>query len=134
MATLKTIYKGNLRTEITHNQSGNKLITDAPLDNNGKGEFFSPTDILAASLGSCMLTIMAMVAERADVDIVGTEIDTEKVMYSDPRRVGEIKITFTFPNPIDAKSMKIIEKAALTCPVYNSLNPEIKKEIIYNFK
>ena len=134
MATLTTIYKGNLRTEITHNQSGNKLITDAPLDNNGKGEFFSPTDILAGALGSCMLTIMGIYAERAGIDIVGTEIDTEKVMYSDPRRVGELKITFTFPNQIDTKSMKIMEKAALACPVYNSLNSEIKKEIIYNFK
>ena len=81
-----------------------------------------------------MLTIMGIYAERAGIDIVGTEIDTEKVMYSDPRRVGELKITFTFPNKIDTKSMKIMEKAALTCPVYNSLNSEIKKEIIYNFK
>ena len=130
MATLKTVYLGNLRTEITHTQSGNKLITDAPIDNNGKGEFFSPTDTVAASLGSCMLTIIGIFAERNNIDITGTEIETEKIMLSDPRRIGEIKLTFTFPRELDKKTMQIFERAALTCPVYNSLHPDIKKEII----
>lgn len=134
MSTLKTVYSGNLRTEVTHVQSGNKLITDAPLDNNGKGEFFSPTDIAAAALGSCMLTIMAMVAERRGIDITGTEIETDKVMYSEPRRIGEINLTIIFPNKLDDKTLSILEKSALTCPVYNSLHPDTKKTITYKFK
>ncbi len=134
MATLTTKYLGHLRTEITHVQSGNTIITDAPLDNNGKGEFFSPTDITSASLGSCIFTIMAMVAERNGVDITGAELSTEKVMYTDPRRIGELKLHFTFPQSYDEKTVKLLERAAQTCPVYNSLHPDIKKEIIFNFK
>lgn len=134
MATLKTVYLGNLRTEITHTQSGNTITTDAPIDNNGKGEFFSPTDLVAASLGSCMLTIIGIVTERSGIDISGTEIETTKVMSSEPRRISEINIIFTFPNKLEDKTMAIIKRAATTCPVYNSLDPNIKKEIIYKFK
>ena len=134
MATLKTIYNGQLRTEVTHLQSGNKLITDAPTDNNGRGEFFSPTDMVAAALGSCMLTIMGMVADRHGVDLTGTEIDTDKVMYSDPRRIGEINMVVTFPEKYDDKIMTLLERAALTCPVYNSLGADVKKSIVYKFK
>ena len=94
MTKMKTVYLGNLRTEIEHTQSGNKLTTDAPLDNNGKGEFFSPTDIFASSLGSCMLTIMGISANSYGFNIDGTTLEIEKIMAANPRRVAEIKIDF----------------------------------------
>ncbi len=134
MATIKTVYLGQLRTEMVHIQSGNKLITDAPVDNNGKGEYFSPTDTVAGALGSCMLTIMGMKAESLGVNLIGAELEITKVMYAEPRRIGEIHITFTFPEQYDQKTMTILQRVATTCPVYNSLHTEIKKEIKYTFK
>ena len=95
MKTSKIVYKGNLRTESTHLQSGVTIITDAPIDNNGKGEAFSPTDLLATSLGCCMLTIMGIVAGRHNINIEGTSIEITKIMLADPRRVGEIIVEFT---------------------------------------
>ncbi len=135
MTKMKTIYKGNLRTEITHEQSGTKIITDAPLDNHGKGESFSPTDLFASSLGSCMLTIMGISAQNYGFNIDGTTIETEKIMGTEPRRVVEIKIVITFPsdNNYTDKEKKIIEMAAKSCPVANSLHPEIKKNIIFKY-
>ncbi len=134
MATLKTEHKGDLRTEITHLQSGGKVITDAPLDNNGKGEFISPTDMVAGALGSCMLTLMDMAASRMGIELKGTELDITKVMASDPRRIGEIHIEFYFPFDCDAKSKKILERAADTCPVAKSLHADIKQVISYHYK
>ncbi|MEO8795868.1 MAG: OsmC family protein, partial [Daejeonella sp.] len=98
MATIETKYLGDLRTEATHNLSGNKIITDAPLDNQGKGEAFSPTDLLAASLGSCMLTIMGISAREHNINMEGTTCSIAKIMSAEPRRVSEIKISFNFPN------------------------------------
>jgi uncharacterized OsmC-like protein len=97
MATIHTSYLGDLRTEAEHLQSGNKLITDAPLDNNGKGEAFSPTDLLAASLGSCMLTIMGIAARTHNMSIEGTIASITKIMAAEPRRVSEIHIEVKFP-------------------------------------
>ena len=97
MTKMKTVYLGNLRTEAEHLQSGNKIITDAPLDNNGKGEAFSPTDLLATSLGSCMLTIMGISAPAYGYNLEGTVIETEKIMGTNPRRVVELKLDITFP-------------------------------------
>lgn len=132
--TIKTKYIGELRTEATHVQSKNKLITDAPLDNKGKGEAFSPTDLLATSLGSCMLTIMGISAREHGFNIDGTKVNIWKIMESNPRRVGEIKIEFTFPkNNYSEKEKKFIEKAAFTCPVNLSLHPDLKKTIIFNY-
>lgn len=132
--TVKTIYIGELRTEATHVQSGNKLITDAPLDNKGKGEAFSPTDLLATSLGSCMLTIMGISAREHNFNIEGTKVNIWKIMESNPRRVSEVKIEFTFPkNNYSEKEKKFIEKAAYTCPVNISLHPDLKKTIIFNY-
>lgn len=131
MTKMKTVYLGNLRTEIEHIQSGNKIITDAPLDNNGKGEYFSPTDIFSSALGSCMLTIIGMAANTHGFNIDGTTLEIEKVMAANPRRVAEIKIDFHFPkgsNYTD-KEKKIIEASAKTCPVANSLHPDIVKTI-----
>ncbi len=130
--TVKTTYLGELRTRATHVRSGMEIITDAPLDNKGKGEAFSPTDLLAASLGSCMVTIMGIAAREHGFNIDGTELRIWKIMASDPRRVGEIKIEITFPkNDFSEKQRKIIERSAYTCPVYLSLHPELTKSISF---
>ncbi len=135
MATAKTVYLGDLRTEITHLQSGNKIVTDAPTDNHGKGEFFSPTDMFAASLASCILTIMGLSAKTYGFDIDGTEVMTTKVMGTNPRRVVEIIVEMTFPhNRYTDKERKLMELAANECPVANSLHPDIKKTITFKFK
>ena len=121
MTKMRTQYLGNLRTEIEHIQSGNKIITDAPLDNNGKGEFFSPTDMFSSSLGSCMLTIIGIAANTHGFSIDGTTLEIEKVMAANPRRVAEIKIDVHFPKGANYtdKQKRIIEAAAKTCPVAN---------------
>lgn len=133
MATLKTKYLGNLRTEIEHLQSGNKITTDAPTDNNGKGEYISPTDMLAAALGSCMLTIMGISAQRNGFSIDGTTIDTTKVMGTDPRRVAELHLTFNFPHDYTDTQKRMLENAMRTCPVEYSLHPDIKREFKFNY-
>ena len=94
MATIQTLYLGDLRTEITHVQSGNRVITDAPTDNNGKGEYISPTDMVAAALGSCMLTLMGIAARRLEIDLKGTRVEIQKVMAAEPRRIAEIRLDF----------------------------------------
>ena len=130
-----TIYKGKLRNEVTHLQSGTKILTDAPLDNHGKGESFSPTDLLASSLGCCMLTIMGISAQSYGFTLEGTKVETEKIMGTDPRRVVEIKIDFHFPegSNFTPQQKRIIESAAKTCPVANSLHPDLKKTINFNW-
>lgn len=132
---MKTVYLGGLRNEVEHLQSGKKIVTDAPLDNHGKGESFSPTDLFASSLGCCMLTIMGISAESYGFNIDGTTIETEKIMGTNPRRVVELKLDIHFPkgsNYTDQQK-RLIEAAARTCPVANSLNPEIKKTITFNY-
>lgn len=134
MATSKITYTANLRTEAIHLQSGTTIITDAPTDNNGKGEAFSPTDLLATSLGCCMLTIMGIVAERHAIDIVGTTIDITKIMESNPRRVGEVIVSFTMPkNNYSDKEKELLEHAAHTCPVAKSLSAELKQTVVFNY-
>lgn len=129
--TSSVIYTGDLRTSATHLQSGSAIETDAPLDNNGKGERFSPTDLVATALASCMLTIMGIAARAHGFSIEGTQCDVTKIMVPDPRRIGEIKVSMTFPKTevYDSKTQAIIERAALTCPVFESLHPELKKTI-----
>ena len=129
MATIKTKYEGNLRTFSTHLASGNEIITDAPIDNHGNGEAFSPTDLVATALGSCLLTIMGIKARDMEVEIKGTIAKISKVMGSTPRRISEINITVTMVNSFDQKTQKILEKAALSCPVANSLNTDLKQNI-----
>lgn len=125
------IYQSDLRTMATHLQSGSVLETDAPIDNNGKGERFSPTDLVATALASCMLTIIGIASKAHGFDIDGTKCTVTKIMVADPRRIGEIKIQMEFPkeNEYDGKTQAIIERAALTCPVFESLHPELKKTI-----
>ncbi len=135
MTKISTVYTGNLRTEAIHEQSGSKLVTDAPLDNHGKGEFFSPTDLLATALGSCMLTIMGISAEEYGYNLDGTTVETEKIMGTNPRRVVEVKIIFNFPkgNNFTDRQKRVIESSARTCPVANSLHPDLKKTVVFNY-
>ena len=133
MITSKVSYLGGLRTEATHIQSNSTLYTDAPKDNHGKGEMFSPTDLVATALASCMISIMGIVAMKDGITPVdGATAEVTKVMYADPRRIGEIHITVKFPqkNYTD-KEKKIYENAAFTCPVAKSLHPDLKQ--IINF-
>ena len=132
MATVQTKYLGDLRTESVHLQSGSKLITDAPTDNQGRGEAFSPTDLLATAFGACVLTIMGIAAKTHGFDIDGTEVETTKVMGTEPRRIVELITAFKFPhNNYSAKHKKILELTAKECPVFNSLHPDIKKTVTY---
>ena len=133
MATLSTTYLSDLRTEITHLQSGNKIITDAPVDNQGKGEYFSPTDLFVASLGSCMLTIMGIASKARGFSIDGTKVETTKVMAVNPRRVGEIIMTITFPQNYGEKERFILERAAHDCPVRYSIREDIKVNLTFNY-
>lgn len=134
LATIQTTYKGGLRTEAVHTQSGSALITDAPIDNHGRGEAFSPTDLLAASYGSCVLTIMGLAAQTHGFNIDGAKVVTTKVMGTNPRRIVELIAEFTLPsNSYTAKERKIIELTAKECPVYNSLHPDMKKTITFSY-
>ena len=134
MTKINTVYTGSLRTEAVHELSGTKIITDAPLDNHGKGESFSPTDLLATALGSCMLTIMGISSEAYGYNIDGTTVETEKIMGTNPRRVVEVKITFNFPKDREftPQQKRATEASARTCPVANSLHPDLKKTIVFN--
>jgi putative redox protein len=135
MSTISTVYSGNLRTQATHNASGNTIITDAPTDNNGRGEAFSPSDLVCAALGSCMLTIMGIVAERNNIQLEGTTLEIKKIMAAEPRRITEVVIGFNMPasNTFTDKEKAILENAARTCPVALSLHPEIKQTVAFNY-
>jgi uncharacterized OsmC-like protein len=134
MAHFKNTYLGDLRTESIHIQSGNRIITDAPTDNHGKGEAFSPTDLVCASLASCKMTIMGILANREGIDLSGLTCEVEKIMASNPRRISEIKITFELPNSqLSEKHRTMLINAANTCPVALSLHPDIRRTVVYNF-
>ena len=133
MSTSKIIYKNNLRTEAQHIASGQKIITDAPLDNNGKGEAFSPTDLVATALASCMITIMAIAAEKNGINISETSASVKKVMGINPRTISDIVIEITMSKDLALKDRKRLEKAALACPVHKSLHPDMKKEITFSY-
>lgn len=134
MATSKITYTGDLRTTSIHLKSGSEIITDAPIDNQGKGEAFSPTDLLATSLGNCMLTIVGIAAKNHGFNIDGTTAEITKVMAENPRRVSEIHVSLQFPaNNYTEKDKAIIERSAKTCPVAYSLHPDIKQEITFSY-
>ncbi|UXE69118.1 MAG: OsmC family protein [Chryseotalea sp. WA131a] len=132
MATAE--YLGQLRTQATHLRSGNTVITDAPTDNMGKGEAFSPTDLVCAALSSCMMTIMGQVAEREAIDLKGLKTEIVKMMSSNPRKIAEIEITFSHPHLVatDIQKQKLMN-AARTCPVALSLSEHLKQTVIFNF-
>jgi uncharacterized OsmC-like protein len=119
---------------MVHLQSGKEVITDAPLDNNGKGEAFSPTDLVAAALGSCMVTIMGIIADRDGIDLQGLSWEITKIMQSDPRKIAEVIVTFHWENPQGTPSFhQKLKNAARTCPVALSLHPDIKQTVMFNF-
>lgn len=132
--TSKVTYLGGLRTENTHLKSGNSFVTDAPLDNNGKGEAFSPTDTVATGLANCMMTVMGIKARDMEVDMTGTIAEVTKTMAANPRRISKIEIVFSFPFDADDKTRKILEHTARTCPVHYSLHPDIERDITFNWK
>lgn len=135
MKTSTIEYLGGLRTKATHLRSGEQFITDAPIDNKGKGEAFSPTDTLATALGTCAVTIIGIAANEHGFNIDGTKIDVTKIMASNPRRVSEVIVEFNFPEiDYSEKEKTIIKKAAFSCPVYQSLHPDLKKDFVFNFR
>ena len=135
MATITGKYLGDLRVESTHTASGATLITDAPLDNQGKGEGFSPTDLCVASFGSCALTIMGIFAKNHGLDITGTTMEINKVMSANPpRRIARIEVVYTMPDrDYSDKDKKSLERAADTCPVRLSLHPETEQKVIFKW-
>jgi putative redox protein len=128
-------YEGNLRTVAMHLQSGTVIETDAPTDNQGKGEKFSPTDMVATSLGTCMLTTMGIKARDMNVSLEGTNVDITKIMTANPRKIGEIKVVIKFPETVNAdeKQREILERTAMTCPVIQSLHPDMKKDVEFKW-
>lgn len=134
MNTAEIQYLGELRTSSVHILSGENVVTDAPPDNQGKGEFFSPTDLVASALGSCMLTIMGIAARTHQIDIDNTRVEVRKIMASDPRRIAEIQLDFYLPEIIYTEKQKgILENAALHCPVAKSLHADLKQTVSFNY-
>jgi uncharacterized OsmC-like protein len=133
--TAKVIYKGGLRCECTHLQSGTVIETDAPTDNRGKGERFSPTDTVCIALATCVITTMGIKANDMNIDLTGAAIDVKKHMLADPRRIGQIDVTLNFPSSLqlDEKDRIILERVGNNCPVTKSLHPDLKMNIVYNW-
>lgn len=133
MPTITAKYLGNLRVECTHERSGTVLVTDAPVDNKGKGESFSPTDLCAAALGACATTIMGMTAEAHHINVEGLRMEIDKIMSASPRRIGEIVVRFVFAHPCTEKEQTLLRRAADTCPVRLTLHPEVKQTLEFVF-
>ena len=131
---IEIVYEGDLRTKAVHLSSGSQIVTDAPLDNNGKGEKFSPTDLVATALGSCMLTIMGMAAKSQKLDISNTRVKVEKVMGKDPRKIAQVNIEIYFSTPVSDKHKLILERAAHHCPVAKTLDGNIKENIKFIYE
>lgn len=129
--TSQIIYKGDLRCVATHLQSGTDIETDAPTDNQGKGERFSPTDLVATALGTCMITTMGIKARTLNISLEGTRLEVTKVMVSDPRRIGKIVVHMYFPDTLqpDEKTKEILERTARTCPVERTLHPDVELDM-----
>lgn len=131
--TSKITYLGDLRTSSIHIQSGSELISDAPTDNHGRGEAFSPTDTVANALGACMVSIMGIKAMQMGLDMVGSTVEVTKVMQAEPRKIAKIGIVINMKLDADDKTRTIFERAAMTCPVFLSLHPDIEKEVTFNW-
>lgn len=132
--TATVTYESNLRTTCLHLQSGSAIETDAPTDNKGKGERFSPTDLIATGLGACMITTMGIKAQSMDIALDGAKVEVTKVMVSDPRRIGKIIAHVTMPAlNLDEKTIEILERVARTCPVERSLHPDVELDIQFNW-
>jgi uncharacterized OsmC-like protein len=131
--TSKVTYLGNLRTSSLHLASGSEILSDAPVDNNGRGEAFSPTDTVANALASCMLTVMGIKARDMEVSLEGSVAEVTKTMQASPRKISGIKVVFNMSSNADEKARTILERTALTCPVHLSLHPDIEKDIVFNW-
>jgi uncharacterized OsmC-like protein len=132
--TSKVTYLGDLRTSSIHVPSGNEILSDAPVDNNGKGEAFSPTDTVANALASCMMTVMGIKAREMNIDLKNSVAGVTKIMSTTPRRIATIEVDFEMQGTNDEKDRRILERVAMTCPVFLSLNSEIEKKISFNWK
>ena len=132
--TSKITYVGDLRTTSVHLQSGTEILSDAPTDNHGKGEAFSPTDLVANSLGTCMVSIMAIKSKDLALDLVGSTVEITKIMQPEPRKIAKIIVVLNMSVAGDNKSRTILERAAMTCPVFLSLHPDIEKDVTFNWK
>ena len=134
MVEINAVYEGTLRCSATHAPSGSIVETDAPVDNHGRGENYSPTDLVATALGTCMMTIMGILAARHDIDMAGTKVRVEKHMTPEaPRRISRLVVEFEVPLPEDHPQRKAIEKAALSCPVHLSLHEDIEKAVVFSW-
>ena len=134
MTTSIVRYLGELRTSSMHLQSGTEILTDAPTDNHGKGEAFSPTDIVANSLGTCMISIMAIKSKDLDLELKGSTAEVTKIMQAEPRRIARIEVVLNMAVATSEKNKTILERSAMTCPVFLSLHPDIEKVIAFNWK
>jgi len=134
MVSIKLEYEGDLHCKATHGPSGTALATDAPTDNQGRGESFSPTDLVATALGSCMLTVMGIQARTLGIDISGTTATVTKEMTTaPPRRIQRLTVTIHVPRPVSADNRIKLERAAHTCPVHQSLHPDVEKPIAFTW-
>jgi len=133
MNTFEIKYKGDLRTTAIHLDSGSEISTDAPKDNHGLGETFSPTDMVCTALASCILTIMAIAVEKDNIDIKGTTAVVKKTMGTNPRRIAKIDIVLTFPREYDQKTKTVLERAAYNCPVHHTLSETVEKNISFTY-
>ena len=135
MVKIDIVYEGALRCRLTHGPSGEKIKTDAPVDNMGKGEAFSPTDLVAAALGSCMLTVMGIVAERHKINLNGSTVEVQKEMVTAPvRRIGKISVVLNMASGIPEEKRSMLEHAAHSCPVHKSLNPEVEIPVVFKWQ
>ncbi|MBO5490966.1 MAG: OsmC family protein [Desulfovibrio sp.] len=135
MSTVHATYLGGLRVECTHEQSGTTLVTDAPTDNQGKGESFSPTDLCATALGACAMTIIGIYGRSHGVDVTGARMDITKTMSADPRRIGRIEVVFTMPDrPYTDRQKAVMERCTQTCPVHLSLHPDVEQVFTFVWK
>ena len=135
MATISAKYLGDLRVECVHNQSGVTIITDAPTDNQGRGEAFSPTDLCATALGACAMTIIGIYGKTHGVDVTGTTMEITKTMSADPRRIGRIEVVFTMPDrDYSAKDKAVIERCTHSCPVHLTLHPDVERVFSFVWK
>ena len=134
MATSNITYVGDLRTVCIHLQSGTQILTDAPKDNHGKGKAFSPTDLVATALGSCMVSIMGIKSKDLNVDLKDSTVSITKIMQSEPRKIAKIEVILNMSIETSVKNKTILERAAMTCPVLLSLHPDIEKDVVFNWK
>lgn len=134
MPTANITYVGDLRTVCIHLQSGTEILTDAPTDNHGKGEAFSPTDLVATALGSCMVSIMGIKSRDLDLDLKDSTVSITKIMQAEPRKIAKIEVVLNMSITTSDKNKTILERAAMTCPVLLSLHPDIEKEVAFNWK